>query len=74
MTQKEKEFSNQCEELGHKIIDLLLTAEKSVAICVLPAVLASTMMAFNLPRELIISILDSALEDIQQQVGGDYLQ
>ena len=73
MTQEEKEFSNQCKELGNKIIDLLFAGNKSVAICVLPAVLASTMTAFNLPRELVISMLDSALENIQE-AGGDYLQ
>ena len=66
MTQEEKEFSSQCKELGNKIIDLLLTADKSVAICILPAILASTMKTFNLPRELGIAMLDSALEDIER--------
>jgi len=60
----EDEFSRQCQEVGEKITDVLFGAPKAVAVCVLPAVLAAVMRTLDIPRETIIAMLDSALEDI----------
>jgi len=65
MAQTEEEiFVRQCEELGGKLNATLCGYPKPVAICVLPGVLAAVMRTFDLPREMVISMLDSALEDI----------
>ena len=58
------QFAQQCQEIGEKITDVLFEAPKPVAVCVLPAVLAAVMRTLDIPRETIIAMLDSALEDI----------
>lgn len=58
------EFVQQCEEAGDKVLALVLSYPKAVALCVLPAALASVMKVFNIPREVIIAMLDGAMEDI----------
>lgn len=59
-----EDFSRACEELGGLLVEVLFGASKSVAVCVLPGVLAAVMHVFNIPRETMIAMLDSALEDI----------
>jgi hypothetical protein len=61
---EEKIFTSQCDECGKKIIAVLFSYPKPVAICVLPGVLASVMRTFSMPREMILEMLDSAVEDI----------
>lgn len=60
----DEEFVQQCEEAGDKVLTLVLSYPMTVAICVLSAVLASVMKAWNVPREAIIAALDYAPEDI----------
>lgn len=57
-------FSRQCAELGEKIVDLMFGYPKPVVACVLPGVLASISTVLEIPRETIIQMLDSALEDM----------
>jgi len=64
----EEAFVRQCAVISERIVDLLFSYPKPVAVCVLPGVLASVMQVFSLPRETIIAMLDSALEDI---AGGE---
>lgn len=61
----EATFVRQCGEAGERITNLLFSYPKAVAICVLPGVLASVMKTFELPRDMIVAMLDSALEDIE---------
>jgi len=58
------EFVRQCGELGNKLTEALFAYPKPVSVCVLPGVLAAVMRTFNLPRDMVIRMLDSALEDI----------
>lgn len=67
-TTAEATFIRQCGEAGERITDLLFSYPKPVAICVLPGILASIMETFDLPRDMIVAMLDSALEDIKS--GG----
>jgi hypothetical protein len=60
------EFSRQCEEAAKRITELLFSYPKPVAFCVLPGVLASVMTVFNMPRDTVIAMLDSALEDMRE--------
>lgn len=64
-TTAETAFVRQCEEAGERITDVLFSYPKPVTVCVLPGVLASVMQVFSIPRETIIAMLDSALEDMQ---------
>jgi hypothetical protein len=64
MATEAETFMRQCGEAGEKITSVLFSFPKPVAICVLPGVLASVMQVFSIPRETIIAMLDSALEDI----------
>lgn len=64
-TTGESTFVRQCEEAGGRITDVLFSYPKPVAICVLPGVLASVMKTFELPRAMIVAMLDGALEDIE---------
>ena len=57
-------FVRQCNEAGEKITSVLFSFPKPVAVCVLPGLLAAVMQVFNIPRETIVAMLDSALEDI----------
>lgn len=59
-----EDFSRACKELGNRLLDALFAAPKPVALCVLPGVLAAVMHTFDIPRETVIAMLDSALEDI----------
>lgn len=59
-----EDFNRACEELGGRLVEVLFAAPKPVAICVLPGVLAAVMRTFDIPRETVIAMLDSALEDI----------
>ena len=67
MTLDEEQFAQQCTEAGEKIMSLLFTYPKIVAVCVLPGVLASVMRVFGLPREAIVALLDGALEDMSDE-------
>lgn len=58
------EFVRQCAELGNKITEMLFGYPKPVAICVLPGVLAAVAKTFDIPRDVFVAMLDSALEDI----------
>jgi hypothetical protein len=64
------EFSRQCLELGGKITDMFFGYPKAVAVCTLPGVLAAVMRALDLPREMVIQMLDSALADIDRAQHG----
>lgn len=59
-------FARQCTEAGEKIITTLFSYPKPVVVCLLPGVLAAVMMTLELPRETIISMLDSALENMRE--------
>lgn len=60
----EEVFVRQCSEAAEKITALLFSYPKPVATCVLPGVLAAVMKTLAMPREMVIAMLDSALEDI----------
>lgn len=60
-----EQFVRQCEEAGEKITSILFSYPKAVAVCVLPGVLASVMKVFSLPREMVVAMIDSAIEDLQ---------
>lgn len=64
MQSEEEVFVRQCEEAGEKLTAVLFAYPKPVAICVLPGVLAAVMKTFDMPRETVIAMLDSALDDI----------
>lgn len=64
MTPEQENFARQCEEVGEKITSLLFSYPKPVAVCVLPGILAAVMMTCAIPRETILAMLDSALEDM----------
>lgn len=57
-------FVQQCQELSEKIVNLLVDYPKAVAICAVPGLMASMAKVYNLPRAMVIAMLDSALEDI----------
>jgi hypothetical protein len=48
-----------------RTIDLLFSYPRPVAICVLPGILAAVMGAMELPRDVVVAMLDSALDDIR---------
>lgn len=58
------EFARQCDELGYKITGAMFGYSKEVAICTLPAVLAAAVKALGVPRDTMVEMLDTALEDI----------
>ncbi len=60
----EAEFETRCSELASKIIDLFSNQSRNVTIVVLSGVIASVMTVFQIPRETVIAMIDSALEDI----------
>lgn len=60
----DEDFIRACKDLSGRLIDVFFAAPKPVALCVLPGVLAAVMRTFNIPRETVIAMLDSALEDI----------
>lgn len=64
MTAEAMLFVKQCAEAGERLTNVLFSYPKPVAVCVLPGVLASVMRTLGLPREMIVAMLDSALEDI----------
>ncbi len=72
MSHDDDKFIQQCEELGHIIInELLVRYPKRVSICVLPGVLAAASVALKVPRDQIVAMLDSALEDIKQPTSSE---
>jgi len=58
------EFTRQCDELAHKITEAMFSYRKEVAICTLPGVLAAVIKTLNVPRDTVVAMLDSALEDV----------
>lgn len=64
MTPGEQLFARQCSEAGEKILNVLNAYPQAVRVCVLPGALASIAAAYGMPREMVIAMLDSALEDI----------
>jgi hypothetical protein len=60
------EFTEQCNALGHKLTETLFGAPKAVAICTMPGVMAAVAKTFGIPRETVIAMFDSALEDMQE--------
>lgn len=64
LTAEEQEFARQCAEASGKIADVLTDYPGPVQICVAPGVLASVIKVYGLPRELMIAMFDSALEDM----------
>ena len=67
MSSQEAEFVQQCDEAAEKVVTLLFSYPKPVAVCVLPGILAAVMTTLSLPRETIISMLDSALDDMSHE-------
>jgi hypothetical protein len=63
----EKEFSRQCHELGMKIHKTFLGYDKAVVICTLPGVLAAVSKLLGIPRDSVVAMLDSTLEDMQEK-------
>lgn len=64
MTTEDEIFVRQCQEAGERLTAILFAYPKSVSICVLPGLLAVVMKTFDMSREMVIAMLDSALEDI----------
>ena len=71
MTPEEREFLRECSELGEKLIEITFLYPKRVGICVIPAVMASIITALGIPRDTIVSVLDSALEDLKEKRDAD---
>lgn len=67
MTDEEK-FEKDCTETAEQVVNILLGKSKLVAICVMPAVLATIIKTFEVPRDMAIRMMDSALEDIGEVV------
>lgn len=57
-TTAEDDFERQCDEAGRKIIKILLSYPRPVAVWVLPVVLVSVMEALGVPREVVIRAID----------------
>ena len=63
-TTLDEQFERECAELANKIVETIVGYQKAVAICVVPGVVAAIARTFGIPREAMISIMDSAMEDI----------
>jgi hypothetical protein len=70
MTENEKIFEKQCYEVGSKVNDVLSKYPKHVIICAIPGLMAAISKAFGLPRDTMIAMFDSALEDINEDENG----
>ncbi len=62
----ENEFEEKCGELSKRIVDILSNSDKKVIICVLPGVTAAISKVFDIPRDVIVQMIDSALEDMNK--------
>jgi hypothetical protein len=59
-------LEKQCAELAEKLTNMLFGYPKHVAVCVMPAVMAAVAKTLGMPRETVIAMFDSAMEDMQE--------
>ena len=67
---EDKVFVKQCDELAGRVTEILFSYPKAVGLCVLPGLMAAVAGTFKIPRDTLVAMLDSALEDIQGGPGS----
>ncbi len=63
-TRNRKRLLGNTAKLGSKITAMMFDYPKPVAVCVLSGVMAAVSVALGVPRDLLIQMLESALEAI----------